>query len=325
MPLPTPRLGLEKPLGSEYVSRAAFNRNYDKLDQQVAAKVDLDTHTSSSTQDVHQAKQIAYDDTATELEVANVQTAIEKLAEATSLIAGKEDKNKKGQPDGYASLDGNGKIPISQLPANVKEMRVVANIAARNSIGGENLYDGLRVHVLDATGDETVAAGWAEYVYDGTNSAWVKTAEKESMDVVIDFSNVENIPEVLKNLGDSDGKLKYKDALVCTDIRAVKFIGGESELIYDWPGIVKVVKINCSEVRTEDLLFAVEIQAKADYIAKLGQWRSVGGVLVLPAGEVYKEFPISAEIGAIYTGDVIRASTVGDDTGVSFTVVIQNN
>lgn len=108
-----------------------------------------------------------------------------------------------------ADLDASGKIPITQLPANVKEMRVVANIAARNAIAGVDLYEGLRVRVLDATGDPTVAEGWAEYLYDATGSIWIKLSEKESLDVILSWNNIQGVPTVLAKLSEENGRLAY--------------------------------------------------------------------------------------------------------------------
>jgi hypothetical protein len=253
----------------------------------------------------------------------NTSTVAGDLAALTTTVDSKEDKENKGQPDGYASLDANGRVPISQLPSGVKEIRVVADIAARNAITGDDLYDGLRVHVLDATGDATVESGWAEYVYSLSAGIWVKIAEKESMDVVADWSNVQNIPAVLKALSAINGALAYNGAVVNLDTRVMCFIGGESELPYPWNGTIQQIKINCSEVKAEDLTFSVERQLKADYIAKAANWQLVGGSqLILPAGEVYKEYTVS---GIVQAGDVIRASTVGDDTGVTFQVIIKNS
>jgi hypothetical protein len=56
----------------------------------------------------------------------------------------------------------------------------VANIAARNALTG--LTTGDRVFVLDATGDATVASGWAIYVWRG--GGFTKVAEAEGLDVV---------------------------------------------------------------------------------------------------------------------------------------------
>lgn len=95
----------------------------------------------------------------------------------------------------------NGKIPISQIPDEVKEVRFVADIAARNAMTG--LFAGLSVYVTDATADTTVASGGAFYLYNGT--AWIKTAESESMDLVLQWANIQGRPESMPaNGGNAD-------------------------------------------------------------------------------------------------------------------------
>ncbi|WP_371366318.1 hypothetical protein SRRS_07300 [Sporomusa rhizae] len=230
--------------------------------------------------------------------------------------------SEKGKANGYPSLDANGRVPISQLPANIKEMRVVANIAARNAITGEDLYDGLRVRVLDATGDPTVKSGWAEYVYDAATTTWIKLSEKESMDLVLDFSNIDNVPQVLKDLSDASGKLAYKGELVYKDVRSVKIIG-DAEIPYDWAGKVATIKVNCNEARIEDTNVLVQTATKSDYMSKLNVWHDVAA-LTLPANEVYLERTITPQY-SIAEGDIIRASVAGDDIGISFTIIIINN
>lgn len=251
------------------------------------------------------------------------QHPIQAITGLQDALDSKENPENKGQPNGYAGLDSNGRILITQLPINVKEMRVLANIDERNALVSPELYDGLRVRVLDATGDPTVSSGWAEYVYDANSTSWIKLSEKESMDIVLDFANIQNVPDVLKNLSAVDGKLNYSGSPVCKDVRAVKFIGGDAELIYDWDGKITCVKINCNEVRSEDTEFSVEVAKKDDYTNQLNVWSNVG-VFTLNAGYVYGEYPLS-EPFKISAGDVIRASPVGDDTGLAFTVIVANN
>lgn len=65
---------------------------------------------------------------------------------------------------------------------------VVDDIAARDALTESNVGD--QCWVKDASADETVESGAAKYLWDGT--AWVKTAEAESMDVVIDWADVQN-------------------------------------------------------------------------------------------------------------------------------------
>lgn len=100
----------------------------------------------------------------------------------------KEDKANKGIANGYAGLDGSGWVPLSQLPPNAKrEIKVVSTIVDRDALV---TYEGMRVHVLDASNDATVDSGWAEYIHNGTS--FTKTAEKESIDVILDWANIVN-------------------------------------------------------------------------------------------------------------------------------------
>lgn len=66
----------------------------------------------------------------------------------------------------------------------------VANIAARQALTGLSVGD--RVFVADATGDATVSAGWAIYVWRG--AAFTKVAEQEGLDVVIGGTNLTYTP-----------------------------------------------------------------------------------------------------------------------------------
>lgn len=86
----------------------------------------------------------------------------------------------------------NGKVPISQIPNGLKEVRFANNIAERDAI--TDLFVGLTVIVVDATADPTVSNGAAWYVY--TGYGWAKTAEAESMDVILEWANIQGKPTV---------------------------------------------------------------------------------------------------------------------------------
>ena len=76
---------------------------------------------------------------------------------------------------------------LAYIQANIGSTQFeVANIAARNALTGLTVGD--RVFVIDATGDATVTAGWAIYVWRG--SAFTKVAEQEGLDVVIGGANL---------------------------------------------------------------------------------------------------------------------------------------
>ena len=70
--------------------------------------------------------------------------------------------------------------------------KVVADITARDALTPE---EGLIAYVVDATGDSTVTAGGASYIYDGSN--WVKISEFESMDAVINWTDIQGKPNIV--------------------------------------------------------------------------------------------------------------------------------
>ncbi len=99
--------------------------------------------------------------------------------------------NQKGQANGYASLDSNSKIPISQLPNVNSSLQIVANITERNALV---LTGNTPVLVIDASDDPNVNSGHAFYVYDFANTTWIKTSEQESLDLILDWINIQNKP-----------------------------------------------------------------------------------------------------------------------------------
>lgn len=124
-------------------------------------------------------------------------------------------ENLKGAVNGYAELDADGFVPMVQLPAGVKDSKVVADITARDAIASGERFEGLRVHVLDATGDGTVTSGGAGYILKAglTNSDWAKIYESESLD--LDVSEF-----FVKNVDTSDDISEGSTNLFFTDSRA---------------------------------------------------------------------------------------------------------
>lgn len=101
----------------------------------------------------------------------------------------------KGVANGIATLGEDGLIPSTQIPAIYKEAEVVDDIAARD---GLTAFAGLHALVIDATDDETVAKGGAEYIYDG--SKWVKVSELDELDAVVNWENISDKPELVTTL-----------------------------------------------------------------------------------------------------------------------------
>ena len=80
---------------------------------------------------------------------------------------------------------------ISASLAGLSGLDIVATIAARNALTPSN---GSMCLVLDATGDATVQAGAAMYVYQLATTTWIKVSEYESMDLVLEWSAIQNKP-----------------------------------------------------------------------------------------------------------------------------------
>lgn len=80
----------------------------------------------------------------------------------------------------------------SQLSA-ATQIHVVADITARDAIDVASSGT-TQVLVLDATADSTVAAGAATYVGYGDPVTWTKISEYESMDVVLQWGNIQGRP-----------------------------------------------------------------------------------------------------------------------------------
>ena len=100
-----------------------------------------------------------------------------------SQIDSKQSTSEKGQVDGYASLDGNGKVPSAQLPAiAITEVFTAADITARDALtigsGDGEVQEGDVCLVTDASADSNITAGAASYIYDGFNWQLLKAGDE---------------------------------------------------------------------------------------------------------------------------------------------------
>jgi len=80
---------------------------------------------------------------------------------------------------------------ISASLAGLSGLDIVADITARNALTPSN---GAMALVLDATGDTSVQSGAAMYVYQLATTTWIKVSEYESMDLVLEWSAIQNKP-----------------------------------------------------------------------------------------------------------------------------------
>ena len=90
---------------------------------------------------------------------------------------------------------------VNNLIASIagEGVTIVADIAARNALTPDA---NIQVFVIDASGDATVTSGGATYLYNTNDSSWIKISEAESMDLVLEWANIQNKPT--SSVGDID-------------------------------------------------------------------------------------------------------------------------
>ncbi|ARK23319.1 hypothetical protein SporoP37_00510 [Sporosarcina sp. P37] len=88
----------------------------------------------------------------------------------------------KAKPNGIATLNAEGIIPSSQLPSNLKEIRLVNSIEERDAL---ETFEGLRVMVM-------LGESWKEYVWNGAE--YIKTADSENLNIVLSWGNITEKP-----------------------------------------------------------------------------------------------------------------------------------
>ena len=110
----------------------------------------------------------------------------------------KEDKSNKGKPNGYAGLDANGKVPLSQLPdASKSQTYVVSDSTERNAITG--MLEGDKAFET-STGDS--------YIYDGSD--WRVLAQADWENVNLDWNNIINAPSSSPSNIDDAVNIRHK-------------------------------------------------------------------------------------------------------------------
>lgn len=73
----------------------------------------------------------------------------------------------------------------------ISGIEVVDDIAARDALTPTT---NTQVLVIDASADPTVTSGAATYVYRLSTTSYIKISEAESLDIVLDWANIQNGP-----------------------------------------------------------------------------------------------------------------------------------
>ncbi len=80
---------------------------------------------------------------------------------------------------------------IDASVSGIGSIQVVDDISDRNALSPT---ENIQVLVIDASGDPTVTSGSATYVYRLSTTSWIKTSEYESLDVTLEWANIQNKP-----------------------------------------------------------------------------------------------------------------------------------
>lgn len=129
------------------------------------------------------------------------------------------------------------KTQVDGLIAGVAEGSTAAKVV--NTIAERDALDPKRgfVWVVDATGDSTVVTGGAMYLYNEATSSWIKTAEAESMDLIVKWDDIQGKPEDITRAGNTfntagnlvklgvDGKYPGIDGSLITNLSSANLNG----------------------------------------------------------------------------------------------------
>lgn len=199
------------------------------------------------------ADDVTYDNAASGLTATDVQAAIDEVearVDATEIVANTAiPATQKGAALGVATLDGGGKIPVSQLPNSVMELKGFWNANTNTPTladGAGNPGDVWEVDTAGTTdfgaGDITFAIGdWAVYAADGKyhkslNSNEVTSVNGQTGTVVLDS---DDLAEGIANLYFSDERAQDAVGTVLVDTATIDFTYDDAI-----PSISAIVKDN---------------------------------------------------------------------------------
>lgn len=171
-----------------------------------------------------------------------------------------------GQPSGIATLDVNGKLESSQVPAiAITDVFVVADITARDALTG--IEEGDVAKVLDA------GAGLPKtYIYDG--SAWVEIESGSDVDtvngqtgtVVLESDDI-NLPTAIRGATEVQAALSQLDTDLATAEGAISALEGASVEFVQEKFVLGAGDITNGYVTLANLAIAASINAFVDRLA----------------------------------------------------------
>jgi hypothetical protein len=171
-----------------------------------------------------------------------------------------------GQPSGIATLDVNGKLESSQVPAiAITDVFVVADIAARDALTG--VEEGDVAKVLDA------GAGLPKtYIYDG--SAWVEIESGSDVDtvngqtgtVVLESDDI-NLPTAIRGATEVQAALSQLDTDLATAEGAISALEGASVEFVQEKFVLGAGDITNGYITLANLAIAASVNPFVDRLA----------------------------------------------------------
>jgi len=143
----------------------------------------LSTHEGLTTEidDAHGSKTYIDGEISTlSTDISSLQTNLNNHETADSPHGGHEITSNKGVANGYAGLDGNAKVPLSQLPDDTQQITTVGvstDTKPTDATAADKFFE-------TDTGDT--------YIYDGTS--WIIMADADWANVELDWTNIANRP-----------------------------------------------------------------------------------------------------------------------------------
>lgn len=153
--------------------QGALNELQSDIDTRALAS-DLSDHISDAV-DAHDASAISNVPSGN-LAATDVQAALNELQ---SDVDSRQLTSEKGQANGYASLDGSGKVPVSQLPSAVMTYEGVWNASTNSPSLADGVGDAGQVYRVSVAGSQDLGSGSISFevgdyvIYNG--SIWEKS------------------------------------------------------------------------------------------------------------------------------------------------------
>ena len=150
--------------------------------------------------------------------------------------------------------------------SNLNTALVVANLTERDNL---NLTANTVVWVLDATGDVSVASGSAVYIFKADTLSWIKIAETESLERVLDWTGITDKPsstviQIDTMVGQSHSHSNVTELDKVTEDGTAKFAYGVRPIQVEVENLLVALAGKSNSVHTHAIAEFSGVQAELD-------------------------------------------------------------